>query len=127
MSRTFFVYIMSSLGRVIYVGVTGDLDRRVFEHKHGTVPGFTSRYRVDRLVYVEAREKEIKGWRREKKVAMIVKKNPTWADLAEASTAAKKERKSRSLTLKGGFGMTTLSSLLGARGEVRGAHKLGQR
>jgi putative endonuclease len=101
MSRTFFVYIMSSLGRVIYVGVTGDLDRRVFEHKHGTVPGFTSRYRVDRLVYVEAfadprdaiaREKEIKGWRREKKVAMIVKKNPTWADLAEASTAAKKER-----------------------------------
>ncbi len=123
------------LGRVIYVGVTGDLDQRVYQHKHETVLGFTSKYHVDRLVYMEAfadprdaiaREKEIKGWRREKKVALIEKKNPTWADIAEswpeAKKERKKERKSRSLTLKGGFGMTPLSFLVG-----RESVPLGQR
>jgi putative endonuclease len=71
--------------------VTNDLERRVAEHRRGLLPGFTSRYRVSRLVYFEiadnvesaiAREKEIKGWRREKKVALIESSNPTWDDLA---------------------------------------------
>jgi putative endonuclease len=92
---------MASLSRVTYVGVTSDLEKRVFQHKHGTVPGFTSKYQINRLVYLEsfgdirdaiAREKEIKGWRREKKVALIVEKNPTWADIAESWPEAKKEQ-----------------------------------
>jgi len=83
---------MASLSKVLYVGVTGDIDRRVSQHKLGTVPGFTSRYRVTRLVRSEhfgnvrdaiEREKEIKKWRREKKVALIETDNPSWRDLAE--------------------------------------------
>jgi putative endonuclease len=73
---TFSVYIMASRSRVLYVGVTNDLARRTNEHKRGLVPGFTSRYRITRLVYFEefvdildaiAREKEIKGWVRPKR------------------------------------------------------------
>jgi len=87
-----FVYIMASKTRVIYVGVTNDLARRVWEHRDGTVAGFTRRYGVDRLVYYEfsvdpagaiRREKQIKGWARVKKVAMIDSMNPEWMDLAE--------------------------------------------
>ena len=93
---SYFVYILSSRGRVLYVGVTNDLRRRVLEHKAHLVPGFTQRYNVDRLVYFEAtanvqaalaREKEIKGWRREKKVALIEAENPEWRDLAEDVSA----------------------------------------
>jgi len=89
--KKFYVYIMASRSRTLYVGVTNDLERRVDEHKRGQLPGFTSRYRVSRLVYFEAtenvesaiaREKEIKGWRREKKVALIESSNPTWEDLS---------------------------------------------
>ena len=89
--KKFYVYIMASRSRTLYVGVTNDLERRVAEHKRGQLPGFTSRYRVSRLVYFEAtenvesaiaREKEIKGWRREKKVALIESSNPTWEDLS---------------------------------------------
>lgn len=74
--RTFYVYIMASRSRVLYVGVTNDTARRVTEHKQGSVPGFTTRYRVTRLVYFEqfadirdaiAREKKIKGWVRTRK------------------------------------------------------------
>ena len=81
---------------VIYVGVTNDLERRVDEHKNGTVRGFTSKYRVNRLVYYEstpdvrgaiAREKQIKGWLRSKKIALIAAANPLWKDLSEASYA----------------------------------------
>jgi putative endonuclease len=88
-----FVYILASKTRVIYVGVTNDLVRRVWEHRSGVVAGFTRRYGVDRLVYYEAsvdpagavsREKQIKGWARAKKVAMIESMNPTWNDLAES-------------------------------------------
>ena len=88
---SYFVYILASRGRVLYVGVTNDLRRRVLEHQAHLVPGFTQRYNVDRLVYFEAtanvqaalaREKEIKGWRREKKVALIEAENPEWRDLA---------------------------------------------
>jgi putative endonuclease len=87
-----FVYILASKTRVIYVGVTNDLVRRIWEHRSGAVAGFTRRYGVDRLVYYEAcvdpagaisREKQIKGWARVKKVAMIESLNPAWNDLAE--------------------------------------------
>lgn len=89
--KTFHVYILASRSRVLYVGVTGDLLRRLHQHRTHALPGFTDRYRVDRLVHYEdttdacaaiAREKQIKGWRRSKKVALIEQSNPTWSDLA---------------------------------------------
>jgi putative endonuclease len=89
--RRYYVYIMASKSRVLYVGVTNDIRRRVWEHKKDVNPGFTSKYRIHRLVYFEsftyvgnaiAREKCIKGWLREKKVALIRSANPTWEDLA---------------------------------------------
>jgi len=91
MHRQPCVYILASRTRRLYVGVTTNLPRRWFEHFHATQNGFTSRYRIDRLVYVEttrkvedaiAREKQLKPWRREKKVALIEAANPTWEDLA---------------------------------------------
>ena len=91
--RTYYVYIMASRSRVLYVGVTNDLTRRVDEHKRGLNAGFTSRYRVTRLVHFEefgdirdaiAREKEIKGWKRLRKTCLVEGRNPTWDDLAKA-------------------------------------------
>jgi putative endonuclease len=76
---------------VLYTGITGDLRRRVWQHKNKLVPGFTSRYNLTRLVYYEcffyphaaiAREEEIKGWRRTKKIELIESMNPRWEDLA---------------------------------------------
>ncbi|HLI34070.1 MAG TPA: GIY-YIG nuclease family protein [Terriglobia bacterium] len=90
--KTFYVYIMAGKFRALYTGVTHNLERRVFEHRHKLIPGFTSQYNLDRLVYFEAfgdvraaiqREKQIKGWLRAKKVALIVSQNPTWKDLSE--------------------------------------------
>ena len=87
-----FVYILASRSRVLYVGVTADLWRRMWEHRTGALPGFTRRYGVDQLVYYETtqdplgairREKQIKGWARVKKVAMIDSMNPEWNDLAK--------------------------------------------
>ena len=78
--KTSYVYIMASRSRTLYTGVTTNLERRVAEHKRHLLPGFTSRYRAERLVYFETwghirdaiqREKQIKGWRRSKKVALI--------------------------------------------------------
>jgi putative endonuclease len=89
--KRYYVYSMSSKGRVLYVGMTGFLSSRVFQHKSGETEGFTRRYHVTRLVYYEvfryvnnaiARETEIKKWRREKKVALIESLNPLWNDLA---------------------------------------------
>src|SRR5688572_13718173 len=89
--RRYFVYIMSSRSRVLYVGITGDLLARVLQHKSGAVESFTSSYRVDRLVYLDETndvhaaleaEKRIKGWIRKRKVALIEATNPTWVDLA---------------------------------------------
>jgi len=89
--KTYHVYIMASASRVLYIGVTGDLLRRVMEHKQRRVPGFTARYRVTELAYFEAfgdiriaiaREKQIKGWLRERKIALIKSFNPHWRDLA---------------------------------------------
>ena len=85
------MYIMASRSRVLYTGVTNDLARRVNEHKRGFNAGFTSRYRITRLVYYEefpdirdaiAREKAIKGWTRSRKVSLVEARNPTWEDLA---------------------------------------------
>ena len=90
--KRYFVYILASKTRVLYTGVTNDLFRRTLEHKQGVDKGFTSRYRVKRLVYFEetndiraaiAREKQIKGWLRKKKVALIESLNPKWKDLSE--------------------------------------------
>lgn len=88
--KRYYVYIMSSKGRVLYIGVTGFLMLRVLQHKAGE-SGFTAKYKIDRLVYYEvfkyvnraiARETEIKKWRREKKVALIESMNPAWEDLS---------------------------------------------
>jgi putative endonuclease len=90
--RAYWVYILASRSRVLYTGVTNDLARRVHEHKLSLVPGFTQKYRVTRLVYFEefgdiraaiAREKQIKGWVRARKIELIEARNPTWVDLAE--------------------------------------------
>jgi putative endonuclease len=90
--RQFYVYIMASFRQVLYVGVTSNLARRGYEHKQKVNPrSFTARYNVNRLVYVEtysnardaiAQEKQIKGWKREKKVALIVRDNGRWRDLS---------------------------------------------
>ena len=91
MRGTYAVYLMASISRVLYVGVTNDLERRVYEHKDGTTPGFTSRYNVNRLVWFDTTpdvraaiemEKRIKGWKREKKIALIEANNPQWRDLS---------------------------------------------
>ena len=91
-SAGYFVYILASRSRVLYVGVTGDLERRIWQHKDHAIAGFTAAYNVDRLVHFEgttdvreaiAREKQIKGWRRSKKVALIERTNPCWRDLSE--------------------------------------------
>src|SRR5258706_15112911 len=87
----FYVYITANRWHTIYVGVSDDLHRRVWEHRTKSVPGFTTRYEVDRLVYFEhftdirdaiAREKQIKGWKRFKKLALVHSMNPEWKDLA---------------------------------------------
>ncbi len=91
--KQYYVYIMASWSRVLYVGVTGDLERRVFEHKQAAPARFTSKKVVTRLVYYEVheradyaieREKRIKTWRRQKKVALAEQMNPGWEDLAAA-------------------------------------------
>jgi putative endonuclease len=88
----YFTYIMASRSHNFYAGVTNDLERRVREHKERRFECFTSRYNVDRLVWYErfryvgnaiGREKQIKNWRREKKIALIESTNPTWQDLSE--------------------------------------------
>jgi len=87
--RTYYVYILASKSRRLYVGVTGDLVRRTAEHLSGKVRS-TARYRINRLVHVEttgdvlaaiAREKQIKTWRREKKLALVSAENPAWDEL----------------------------------------------
>ncbi|MDB5620941.1 GIY-YIG nuclease family protein [Tardiphaga sp.] len=89
--KSYYVYILASRREgPIYVGITSDLVRRVYEHRIKAVPGFTSRYNITRLVWFEvyddpltaiAREKELKKWRRAWKIALIVQGNPEWNDL----------------------------------------------
>ena len=89
--RTYCVYLLASKSKRLYIGVTNNLERRVYEHKSKLVDGFTKQYNIDRLVYFEqttdvlsaiTREKQIKGWRRSKKIALIESINPIWEDLS---------------------------------------------
>jgi putative endonuclease len=92
MSRSYFIYILANTRRgVLYVGVTNDLNRRVFEHKQKLVPGFTKSHGIVLLVYFEeyasivearARERSLKRWRRAWKIALVENVNPDWRDLA---------------------------------------------
>ena len=87
----FYVYILTNYyGNVMYIGVTNNLQRRVYEHKEGVFEGFTKRYHVDKLVYYEfyedirhaiSREKELKGWTRAKKNALVASVNPEWREI----------------------------------------------
>jgi putative endonuclease len=90
--KEYFVYIMANRSRTLYTGVTNNLERRIYEHKHKLVEGFTKKYNLTRLVYYEttcdikdaiSREKQIKGWLRSKKVNLIESINPNWNDLSE--------------------------------------------
>ncbi len=88
---SYFTYIMASRSRTLYIGVTGDLLKRFFQHKWREHDGFTDRYNCDRLIWFEnhddvikaiAREKQLKAWRREKKIILIERTNPAWVDLS---------------------------------------------
>ena len=97
--RTFTVYILASLSRRLYVGVTNDVDRRMLQHRSCRADAFTAKYRITRLVYFEQtvdvhaaieREKQLKGWRRAKKIALIESVNAGWIDLAPLSSRAER-------------------------------------
>ncbi|MDO8611291.1 MAG: GIY-YIG nuclease family protein [Dehalococcoidia bacterium] len=90
--RQYYVYIMTNRSGTLYTGVTSDLERRLYEHKNKLVEGFTKRYNIDMLVYYEVtddingalnREKQIKAWRRSKRVALIESTNPQWRGLSD--------------------------------------------
>ncbi len=93
MSHNYYVYIMTNkYNKVLYTGVTNSLMKRAYEHKHKIIAGFTSKYNCEKLVYYEhfsqigeaiKREKQIKGWKREKKRTLIESMNPEWKDLYE--------------------------------------------
>ncbi len=97
MGKEFWVYIMASKRNgTLYVGVTSDLAKRIWEHKNGLVEGFTHRYQVDRLVYCEpfddaenaiTRERQLKKWRRAWKIELIENSNPEWRDLYDEINA----------------------------------------
>lgn len=93
LTKIFYVYILSSRSRSLYIGMTSDLVTRVYDHKTKTYGGHTAKYNIDRLVYFEEygtaleaikREKELKGWLRSRKIELIEAGNPTWDDLSEA-------------------------------------------
>jgi putative endonuclease len=90
--KTYYVYIMSNKSKTLYTGITSNLIKRVYEHKHKLVDGFTKKYNIAKLAYYEdtndvnvaiAREKQIKGWLRSKKISLIESQNPKWQDLSE--------------------------------------------
>ena len=90
-NRHYYVYILTNRVRTLYVGVTNNLERRIYEHKRKLVPGFTKKYNLTWLAYYEEtadvraaieREKQIKSWRRSKKIDLIESANPLWKDLA---------------------------------------------
>ena len=93
----YYVYIVTNKhNSVLYIGVTSNLEGRIFEHRERLIEGFTKRYQVTKLIFYEdypdprsaiAREKQLKGWRREKKIALIAKQNPRWNDLFGEITA----------------------------------------
>ena len=88
----YFVYIITNKSGTLYTGVTNNLERRIYEHQQHLVKGFTNKYKIGKLVYFEetndihaaiSREKQIKGWLRKKKLALIESVNPGWKDLSE--------------------------------------------
>ena len=90
--KTFYVYIMTNKSGTLYVGITNNIKRRAYEHRNKLSPGFASKYNITRLLYVEAiqdsisaiaREKQIKAWRRQKKLDLIKSQNPTLKDISE--------------------------------------------
>lgn len=95
--KNYYVYIATSHTGILYIGVTNDLGRRMYEHKNSLVPGFTSKYKIKKLIYYEetndvisaiTREKQLKGWRREKKIWLVSKVNPKFKDLIDPSTGS---------------------------------------
>ena len=91
-AHQYFVYIMSSNSGTLYIGISNSIYRRALQHKTGNIEGFSSKYHCNRLVHYESfdnvhhaigREKELKGWTRPKKIALIESRNPRWTDLAE--------------------------------------------
>ena len=90
--RQYYVYLLTSRSGTLYTGVTNDIQRRMYEHKNKLVEGFTNKYNIDMLVYYEVtsdigealtREKQIKAWRRSKRIALIESTNPQWRDLSD--------------------------------------------
>ncbi|OPY88161.1 MAG: GIY-YIG nuclease superfamily protein [Smithella sp. PtaU1.Bin162] len=90
--KQYYVYIMSNKSGTLYTGVTSNIQQRIYQHKKKLVPGFTAKYNINKLVYYEttgdvnsaiAREKQIKGWLRSKKVSLIESVNTEWTDLSE--------------------------------------------
>jgi putative endonuclease len=99
--KNYFMYILANKSRTLYIGVTSRLFFRVRQHRDGVLDGFTRRYKINRLVYFErfqyvknaiAREKEIKGWLRARKVELIERMNPTWDDLYPGMVAGTAEQ-----------------------------------
>lgn len=95
--KDYYVYIMASKSGVLYIGVTNDLSKRTYQHRKGLIPGFSQKYKTHQLVYFEscssimdaiAREKQLKGWRRDKKLALIKSVNPTMSDLSRSFDSA---------------------------------------
>lgn len=96
MEKTYYVYIMSNKKRgVLYIGITGHIERRIYEHKNELIKGFTEKYKTKKLVHCELfsnvlealeREKQLKKWHREWKINLIEETNPEWVDLMELST-----------------------------------------
>jgi putative endonuclease len=93
LAHKYWVYIVASLTGTLYIGMTNNIERRMNQHKNGTIEGFASKYNCDRLVYWESfddvrkaidREKQLKGWTRAKKIALIETQNPRWQDLAKS-------------------------------------------
>ena len=89
--QNYYVYILASMSRTLYIGVTNNLERRIHEHRRGTGSQFTAKYRIKYLVYYETtnsihvairREKQLKGWLRKRKIELIEQNNPEWKDLA---------------------------------------------
>jgi putative endonuclease len=114
MPRTFTVYILASLTRRLYVGVTGDLISRLHQHRNAQLPSFTARYRITRLVYFEQtmnaraaiqRETEIRQWSRQKKIQLIESTNAGWLDLA--CDWFESPAKQKTLSLRGSTPPTT--------------------
>ncbi len=91
MTKKYYIYIMTNRSKTLYIGVTSNIIKRVFEHKNKLVSGFTRKYNISKLVYFEItsdiqtalkREKQLKGWLRSKKIVLIESLNPDWNDLS---------------------------------------------